>query len=274
MKRTDASFDVIVAGLGPAGLTAALALSSLGLRVAAVGQALSQQADARATALMPASLTLLKRLGVWPFCSIFGQPMTGLRIIDATGRLLRAPETTFQATEVGLESFGACIANTHLVQALERTARATANLTLIETTGITSIAIGHRSVEMTLAEGQRLRAPLLVGADGRNSPSRAAAGIATTAWSYPQTALALTFKHARPHGGVSIEFHRASGPLTTVPLPGNTSSLVWVETPEEAKRLMALDEVAFRAALREALHGVLGRIEDVTPRAAFPLVGH
>jgi 2-octaprenyl-6-methoxyphenol hydroxylase len=269
----DAPFDAIVAGLGPAGLTAALALSSLGLRVAAVGQATSRKTDARATALMPASLTLLTSLGVWVNCSSFGQPMTGLRIIDATGRLLRAPETLFQAKELGLESFGACIANVHLVGALERAVRATTNLTLIETSGIANIAIGHKAAAMTLAEGRSLRAPLLVGADGRNSPSRAAAGIATTAWTYPQTALALTFKHARPHGGVSIEFHRASGPLTTVPLPGHASSLVWVETPEEAKRLMALEEAAFLEALRAALHGVLGKIESVTPRAAFPLSG-
>lgn len=270
---SDTSYDVMIAGLGPAGLTAALALGSLGLRVAAIGQSLSGKVDARATALMPASLTLLKRLGVWENCSTFGQPMTGLRIIDATGRLLRAPETTFQANELGHDSFGACIANVHLVSALERAARATANLTLIETSGITNIAIGHKAADMTLAEGQCMRAPLLVGADGRNSPSRAAAGIATTAWSYPQTALALTFRHARPHGGVSIEFHRASGPLTTVPLPSNTSSLVWVETPEEAKRLMALDEDAFLKSLRAALHGVLGQIESVTARAAFPLSG-
>ena len=187
--------------------------------------------------------------------------------------LLRTPETVFQALEIGHESLGTCIANAHLVRALEQTTRATAAVSVIETAGITGIAIGHRAVEMTLADGPLLRAPLLVGADGRQSPSRAAAGIATTAWSYPQTALTLTVRHARPHAGVSIEFHRAGGPLTTVPLPNNASNLVWVETPEEAKRLLALDDRAFLEALRTALHGVLGRIEEVTPRAAFPLSG-
>ena len=128
-----------------------------------------------------------------------------------------------------------------------------------------------------MAGGEQIEARLLVGADGRGSPSRLAAGISARTWDYPQTALACTFEHRRAHGGLSIEFHRPGGPLTTVPLVSlqgaNRSSLVWVEAPGETKRLAALDDPSFAKSLREALHGVLGAIGAVSARATFPLMG-
>jgi 2-octaprenyl-6-methoxyphenol hydroxylase len=85
--------------------------------------------------------------------------------------------------------------------------------------------------------------------------------------------VACTFAHQRPHGGVSTEFHRPAGPFTVVPSPGCTSSLVWVERPEVAKELAALDETAFRQALELRLQGMLGAAGDIGPRAVFPLTG-
>ena len=278
-KSLPDTFDIAVAGLGPAGLTAALALARLspGVRIAAVGQPVMPERDLRATALMTPCLNLLENLGVWSACGGLAQPLTGIRVIDATGRLLRAPETTFRAADVAHASFGACIANADLVAALAARVRATAGIRLIETAGIKAIDISAVRAALTLAEGQRIEARLLVGADGRHSPSRAAAAIRATQWDYPQAALACTFEHAGAHGGLSIEFHRAGGPLTTVPLAdlggAHRSSLVWVDAPETAKRLMGLDEPTLAKTLREALHGVLGTIGAVSARAMFPLGG-
>ena len=55
-----------------------------------------------------------------------------MRIVDDTGRLWRAPEVKFDAEEIGLDAFGHNIENRHLVEALERRARALPNLRLIE----------------------------------------------------------------------------------------------------------------------------------------------
>ena len=273
MAQTPA--DVVIAGLGPTGLTAALALCRLGLRTVLVGRPPDPATDTRTMALMGPSVTLLENLGVWDACAPHAQPLAGIRIIDATGRLLRAPETTFTAAEVGLASFGACITTADLLRVLCEQARRTPELTIVETTAIAHIEIGQSSVQVTTAEGETVAASLLVGADGRQSPSRAAAGIRTQQWDYPQTALAATFEHTRTHAGVSIEFHRPAGPLTTVPLRPSqgihASSLVWVEQHAEAQRLLRLDDAAFAATLRTQLQGVLGGIGKVSRRTAFPL---
>ena len=93
-------------------------------------------------------------------------------------------------------------------------------------------------------------------------------------WSYPQSAVAAVFRHSRGHEGVTTELHRRTGPLTTVPLPGNMSSLVWVEQPSEAQRLGALSDQEFADALDERLQGLLGCISPCGARVVFPLSGH
>ena len=97
-----------------------------------------------------------------------------------------------------------------------------------------------------------------IAADGRNSVLREAAGIGTNAWSYDQTALATSFDHTGPHDGISTEYHKAAGPFTTVPMPGNRSSLVWMERPARAAELMALSDAELAAEIQIGTHGELG----------------
>jgi 2-octaprenyl-6-methoxyphenol hydroxylase len=112
---------------------------------------------------------------------------------------------------------------------------------------------------------------LVIGADGRRSICRSAAGIEIRTWSYPQTALTFNLKHSHPHHDISTEFHSPEGPFTLVPLPGLRSSLVCVVAPAEAARLRALDPVARNAEIDRRSHFILGRIEAEPGHGAFPL---
>lgn len=270
-------YDAVVIGAGPAGLTAALALASVGARVACAGplspRSGGSRPDRRTTALMMASVRLLDRLGVWPACAGEAAALERLRIIDDTGRLLRAPDMTFEAGELALPAFGYNIANDALVAALRATAASQPGLTLFDVARVEAVEPDTEAATVRLSDGRSLAARLVVGADGKGSLARAAAGIGTVEWSYDQAAIACTFDHRLAHDHTCNELHRAAGPLTTVPLPGRRSSLVWVETRAEAARLMALEEDAFAAALHERLYGLLGDIGGVGPRAAFPLSG-
>lgn len=266
--------DVLVVGIGPAGLIAALAMAQAGLATIAVGPSLdpaSAARDTRSTALFTGSVAMLDRLSLGSRLGATMVPMTGIRLIDDTGSLWRAPEVLFRATELGLDRFGMNIDNAALNVALLEAAAAQANLRLVEGTVEAGIRSGADAVTVTLGSGEKLTARLIVGADGRGSLCRAAAGIEARTSPYPQAAIATRFRHARPHDNISSEFHRAAGPMTTVPLAGLESSLVWVETADEARRLMALDDDAFAQELDRRLMGLLGPVTATGRRASFPL---
>lgn len=268
--------DVAIVGAGPAGLTAAVALACNGAHAICAGPPFNPdpaRPDTRTTALLRGSVQLLRNIGVWSYCADQAASLDAIRIIDDTGRLLRAPEVEFRADELGLEAFGFNVPNQSLVAALLRRGNELAKLQLIETSGADAIEPDADIAHVHLAEQTIIEARLVAGADGRRSLCRQAAGINTNSWGYDQSAIACNFEHAAPHGNVSNEFHRPAGPFTTVPLPGNASSLVWVERPAAVERLMGLADEAFREALESRLQGLLGRVSGVGPRAAFPLSG-
>jgi 2-octaprenyl-6-methoxyphenol hydroxylase len=301
-------FEAAVIGAGPAGLAAALALARMGVETALVAPphdpARAAQ-DQRTTALIGASIQLMKNLGVWdcrapgvggrgsgvaetptadarhPTAAVsdpegltpFAAPIAAVRIADDRGGLVRAPEILFRAAEIGLASFGANLPNPALLGALTEAAARAPGLARVETAGVVGIAPQAGSVRLALAEGGSVEAALAVAADGRASQAPAAAGIAVSAWDYPQAAVVASFAHSRPHAATVNELHRRAGPLTTVPLQGLRSALVWVEEPGEARRLAALAEAGFAAELEERLQGVLGRIGQVGPRAVHALAG-
>jgi 2-octaprenyl-6-methoxyphenol hydroxylase len=269
--KNEAQYEVAVVGAGPAGLAAALGIARQGVNVALLAPRTTAP-DNRTAALFTGSLRLLHSLGAWDDCRAAGEPLRAIRIVDDMGGLLRAPEVVFTAAEVGEDALGCNVPNIALTQALRRQAAASDAITFIET-AVTGLDIGPASAELRLADGSNLSARLVVGADGRKSLCRAAAGIGTREWAYEQSALTCTFTHQRPHDGVSTEFHRPAGPLTVVPSPGRSSSLVWVDHPAIAQRLAGLDDVAFRGALEARLQGLLGPVGAIGPRGIFPLSG-
>ena len=255
-------------GGGPAGLTAAIALAEAGIETALIAR--RPAADHRTTALLAGSVTALKMLGVWDGCEAHAAPLRVMRIVDATSRLARAPEVHFAASEIGLEAFGHNIENPHLLAALDARARAFPSLTRIEGEAL-AVETQETAVTISLEAGGRVAARLVIGADGRRSLCRTAAGIKSDGHAYPQTALTFNLAHARPHHDTSTEFHTESGPFTLVPLPGERSSLVCVVEPAAAECIAALDGNALNREIERRSHSILGKIAIEPGRGNFPL---
>ena len=261
--------DVIVIGGGPAGLTAAIGLAASGATVALAARRIAY-ADNRTTALLGDSVEVLERLGVWARCADHAAALRTMRLVDDTGRLIRAPEVRFEAAEIERDAFGSNIENRDLMTALEMRASELENLTRIDDEA-ERVLPDDAEVIVTTRNGMSLRATLVVGADGRRSRTREAAGIATTSTALPQSALTFSVRHSRPHNDISTEFHTAQGPCVFVPLPGDRSSVVWVSSPNEVARLHALDDAGLSAAAERQSHHILGKLQIDPERHTFPL---
>jgi 2-octaprenyl-6-methoxyphenol hydroxylase len=261
--------DVIVAGAGPAGLIAALALAQTGLKVVLAAPP-TPGPDRRTTALMLPALALLDRLGLSTSLATEAAPLEAMRIVDVTGRLVRSPTVTFRAAEIGERRFGLNVPNVHLLVVLTAAVEADPRVER-RPAAVSAWRLGEDAATAMLADGTAISAKLVVAADGRNSPAREAAGIAVRRRELPQAALVFNVAHTRPHGNVSTEFHTPDGPFTQVPLQGQRSSIVWVARPEEAEALAALSdaELALRAEAR--MESMLGKLSVEGGRAVHRL---
>ena len=265
------TFEIAVIGGGLAGMIAAIALARGGRNVALVAPPSPSQ-DRRTTALMDQSIRFLDRLTLWEKLRPAAAPLSTMRIIDGTNRLLRAPITTFRSVELDLEAFGYNFPNKALMGVLEAAIAGEGNITRF-TSFAGVIDIGTESVTVTLADGEILSATFAVGADGRKSKLRETAGIDVRTWSYRQSAMVLNFEHSLPHENISTEFHTESGPFTQVPLPANRSSLVWVQNPSDAVARNELSLVELSNVVEERTQSLLGKVTVEEGVQLWPLSG-
>jgi 2-octaprenyl-6-methoxyphenol hydroxylase len=263
-----AEVDIAVVGGGAAGLAVAIAGAIVGLRVTVFAPP-SEIVPSRTAALLAGSVALLTDLDVWPLLDRHSAPLRTIRIVDATRRILRAPEVAFHASEVGLPAFGRNVPNAILVDALRRHASGFDAIEIIERPVTSADLSGKRPL---LSDGMRSWKPrLVVAADGMHSTIREAAGIGVRRWTYRQSALVATFATAVPHRNASTEFHTEAGPLTLVPLPGDRVSLVWVDRPDDVEHHLALGGEDFARLVERRVSSIHGAMRLDGPRAAFPL---
>ncbi len=266
--------DVLIAGGGSAGLTAALAIKrsapDLAIEIVDAKAPGAGKRDERASAIAAAAQRMLERLGVWDAVEPQAQPILSMEITDSrAGDAVRPIFLTFDGRVTDDEPFAHMVPNEPLLAAL-RDASLAAGIKLTAPGSVERFAADGQ-VEIGLASGETRRAKLLVAADGIRSRLRALAGIKTVTWTYPQTALVATVKHERPHNGVAVEHFLPGGPFAILPLKGNRASLVWTERASEAEKLMKGDDFVFLVELERRIGHRLGALVLDGPRAAYPL---
>ena len=273
-KPPERGFDIVVAGAGLAGLTAAFGFAQAGFDVACCGAA-ERTGGGRTVALLDQSVAFLKSLGLWAGLEPQAAPLRGLRLIDDCGALFPPRPIEFYASEIELDAFGWNIENDRMAEAL---AVEITRISRVErlATGIADYEFGADAVRARLQEGRLISARLAIGADGRASAARRAAGLEARVHRYPQTALTAHLVHRLPHYDFSTEFHTRGGPFTLVPLPAsatapNRSSLVWVMGQEEARRRKDLDDEALSREIERQSHSLVGAIRIEGERGFFPM---
>ena len=249
--------SIVICGGAFAGLALALALrQGLGpdIPVIVADPALASRPsrDPRATAIVAACRRLFEALGVWDQVAPTAQPITDMvvtnsKLDDAT----RPVFLTFAGDVEPGEPFAHMVENRHLIDAL--VAQTEAAGVELRATAVASFDSRSDGVDVTLADGTRIEASLLVAADGARSKLRERAGIATHGWDYDQSGIVVTVGHERDHGGRAEEHFLPAGPFAILPLTGKRSSLVWTENRAEAARITALSDDEFHERTGKAV---------------------
>ena len=275
--------DVLVSGGGIAGLIAAAAFGSAGHRVLCVDPAPpvtdegAAGSDLRSTAFLQPSVQVLRDAGLWDGLAPHASPLQVMRIVDAGGarpeaRLVRE----FDADEISNDPFGWNLPNWLLKREISARLHLLQNVEFRPGTGTAGMVTRETGAIVRLSDGTSIRARLVVGADGRNSPVREALGIGVRTLRYGQKALAFAVTHDRPHENVSTEVHRSGGPFTLVPLPDregrHSSAVVWLERGAEIARLAALPTADFEAEMNSRSAGVLGHLTQATRLTVWPII--
>ena len=275
--------DVIILGGGLVGLALAAALDSSGLSAIIVDPAdpderLDAAFDGRTSAVSSSSMRMLDATGVADCLLEAGCPILKIQVADGLepGGLAFEPGA-------GDEPLGWMHENRHLRAALRARAESGKKLWLLWKSRVGDVNRGPHSVVVSLGDGRKLSAPLLVAADGRNSPMREAAGIRVARWRYDHMAIVSVLHHQRPHDNVAYEIFYPGGPFALLPMTDDAaksgggrhrSAIVWSVQKDDVAGLLSLSDEDFSAEARAAMGGFLGKVSLAAPRSTYPLGFH
>ena len=270
------TFDIVIIGAGPIGLCFARSLAGSGLRIALVERQeeaalIAPADDGREIAITHHSQRLMRELGLWE--RLREEEVGTLRdamVIDGDDR----DGLLFRHDEAGKSQLGWLLSNHAIRRAAYAEVLELADVELITGACVSEVRTGSDGAEVELANGETLRAQLVVAADSRFSETRRAMGIAAGMHDFGKTMLVLRMQHDGPHEQVAWEWFGHGQTLALLPLHDpHTSSVVLTLPPQAMKALLALDDAALELAMAERFQQRLGAMRVAGPRCAYPLVG-
>ncbi len=285
-ESSNQTFDLVIIGGGMVGASLALSLADSGLKIAVVDQQSLSPAPsddttpyaARVSALTEASVNLFQQLGAWPLMqSQRVCPYSKMYVWDAEG----TGDIAFDADEINHSHLGHIVENDVIRSAL---------LDRLSQTGI-ELFSGQSSIDcqlndelhtVTLGDAtpqkkfqKKLQAKLLIATDGAESGLRKQAGIPSSQRDYLHHAVVTTVETEAYHQDTAWQVFLDTGPLAFLPLPSREGrhycSIVWSLIPDQAQRVLGLEDEAFCSELERALECRLGKVVNADDRYCFPL---
>jgi 2-polyprenylphenol 6-hydroxylase len=270
-------YDIIIIGGGMVGSALACALGDTTLKIALIEsrepitQWPEDSFDLRVSAISRASQSLFETLEVWnAMCEMRTAAYTDMHVWDAGGD----GSIHFDSAEIGASNLGHIIENRVISLTLFERAKGFDNVDVYCPNKPTKLQLDAHHAQLQLDDRSLLEAELLIGADGGQSWVRQQTGIDVTTSDYQQTAVVANITSELPHQQTAWQRFLPTGPLAFLPMSEDrVSSIVWSTTPEEAKRLCDLQETEFLAELETAFEARLGKMQNTSERASFPIKG-
>lgn len=276
-QKNKSEFDILIIGGGLSGLSMAAILGHQGFEVACIDREdpkkiLSADFDGRTTAISKGSAAVLARTGIWEDLLPLGCPIKDIHITDSGSPLL----LQFLVDEIEGEAFGWIFENLYIRKSLLSKVASLPTITHIAPAAMQHIDTNEDHTLVTLEDGSVLSARLLIGADGRPSPTRELAGIVSKKWSYHQRAVVCNVAHENPHAHVAVEDFRAEGPFAILPMADtddgqHRSAVVWTEHGPEKDSCVNWDAKSFHAGLQERFPDFYGAVHALTKPQSYPL---
>ncbi len=276
MKKRN--FDVLIVGGGLVGASQAIALAGAGINTCVIDKinpstTITNSFDGRTSAIALSTKRMLEAIGVWHHLGKNPAPILGIRVSDKDSPL----HLHFDHNDLGVEPFGFIVENRHLRYALLKRLNEIKKITFLAPSYIIKSDHSLKNYTAILDDGRTINANLKIAADGRDSPTRNAAGIPVTKWPYNQSAIVCSVSHEYSHDFIAHERFLPSGPFAILPLNnfegglGTKSGIVWTEESKLVPRLMSLNKKQFKDELDFRFGDFLGHTQIIGPKWSYPL---
>ena len=269
------TYDIIIVGAGPVGLSFARSLANTGLKIALVEKQSSEQLaapefDGRDIALTHASVRILKELGIWArFEPDDRPPIKAARVLDGTSPYC----LKFDSEEDSIDALGFIVSNHVIRKALFDEVRTFDNVEIHSNLAVTSVSTDSSKACVVLSDGQTIEARLVVAADSRFSETRRMVGIPASMHDFGRVCIVCRMEHQRPHEGIAFECFHYGRTLAVLPLTSHRSSIVVTAPMDHRDAIMEMDDAQFGCDIRDRFNNRYGDMKLTTKRFAYPLVG-
>ena len=274
-NKQNTDYDLIIVGGGMVGASLACALSKLPLRIAIIEAVPYQDNkqpsyDDRAIALSFGSRRIFDGLGLWPDIAKHTTAINRIHVSDQG----RFGFTRLDNKQENVDALGYVITARNLGGALVQQLDQIDNLTLLSPAKLIDLKLGDDHSTAVIEKNEKtetLTAQLIVAADGGNSAVRKLLDIHTTDHDYNQTAIVTNITPEFSHQNIAYERFTKHGPLALLPMENNRCALVWTQSPQEAERILELNDKDFLNELQPCFGQRLGLLLKVGKRVAYPL---